>query len=400
MRLTRAKNYHLKAEAPSKSSILGHSEKRSSNRRLNETYCLLPPAFYLLALALLLTACTGQSKPSKANIDGSASADKTSKENLGIQQVEHKLVKVPSTQNSAKQGIVLPEVKPLELEGTLTISGSQVVLPISQAIAQRFIQDGYPNKIALSGIDTEVGFKQFCEEKKVDIVNAVRPINTQESAACAKSGVEPIGFPIATDAVTIVVSSQNNFVPNNLTRDELVKVFTAEKWSDVNPKWPNELIKRIVPSGAGTGGSVDLFAQAILKGNVSQLTNAPNTVFYDFAEQLHSEALINPYMVGFLEYGSYQQNRDKLRAIAIDTVDPFLPGYPITRPLYIYADAKAIRKRSEVEGFVNYYLTYVSEEVPSLGYFAVNPTVLDESKTKFLQLKGNKELLKEASQKK
>lgn len=354
---------------------------------------------FVFSLALLLTACAGQSKPSQANIDRSASADKLAKENLGIEKVERKSVKAPSMQNSAKQGIVLPEVKPLELEGKLSISGSQVVLPISQAIVERFIQDGYPNKIDLAGINTVVAFKLFCEQKKVDIINAVRPITSQESAACAKSGVEPIGFPIATDAVTIVVSSQNNFVPNSLTRDELAKVFTSQKWSDVNPKWPNELIKRIVPFGAGTGGSVDLFAKAILKGNVSQLMNAPNTVFYDFVEQLHSEALINPYMVGFLEYASYQQNRDKLRAIAIDKIDPFLPGYPITRLLYIYADAKVIRKRPEVEGFVNYYLTYVSEEVSSLGYFPVKPTVLNESKTKFLLGLGNKELLNPASQK-
>ncbi len=114
---------------------------------------------------------------------------------------------------------------------------------------------------------------------------------------------------------------------------------------------------------------------------------------------MHSEALINPYIVGFLEYGSYQQNRDKLRAIAIDKVDPFLPGYPLTRPLYIYADAKAIRKRPELEGFVNYYLTYVSEEVSILGYFPVKPTVLDESNTKFLLLFGNQHLLNKANNK-
>lgn len=207
-------------------------------------------------------------------------------------------------------------------------------------------------------------------------------------AACAKSGVEPIGFQIATDAVTIVVSSQNTFVPNSLTRDELAKVFTVQKWSDVNPKWPKELIKRIVPAGVGTGGAVDLFSQVILNGNASQLTNAPNTISYDFVEQLHSEALINPYMVGFLEYSSYQQNREKVRAISIDKVNPFLPTYPITRPLYIYADAKAIRTRPEVEGFINYYLTHVNEEVFNIGYFAVTPAVLNDSKTKFLQIKG------------
>lgn len=354
---------------------------------------------FLFSIVLLLTGCTGQLKTSKANIDNQASVNKSSQENLGIEKVERKLVKSLSTPDSTKQGIVLPEVNPLELEGTIAISGTQVILPISQAIAQRFIQDGYPSKINLAGIDTVVGFKLFCQEKKIDIVNAVRPITTQESAACAKSGIEPIGFQIATDAVTIVVSSENNFVPNTLTRDELAKVFTVQKWSDVNPKWPQELIKRIVPDGAGTGGAVDLFAQAILKGNVNQLTSAPNTIFYDFVEQLHSEALINPYMVGFLEYGSYQENRGKLRAIAIDKVDPFLPGYPLTRPLYIYADAKAIRNRPELEGFINYYLTYVGQESSTLGYLPVKSTVLDESKAKFLQVKGNKELLKSASKK-
>jgi len=340
---------------------------------------------FAIGIVLLLTACAGRSTNSQA------SADKTSKENVGIQQVDRKLVKPPSTQDSAKQGIVLPEVNPLELEGTLGISGSQVVLPISQAIAGRFIQDGYPSKIDLAGIDTGVGFKLFCDRKNVDIVNAVLPITSQELAACAKSGVEPIGFQIAIDAVTIVVSSQNSFVPNSLTRDELAKVFTVQKWSDVNPKWPKELIKRIVPAGTGTGGAVDLFSQVILNGNASQLTNAPNTISYDFVEQLHSEALINPYMVGFLEYSSYQQNREKVRAIAIDKVNPFLPTYPITRPLYIYADAKAIRTRPEVEGFINYYLTHVNEEVFNIGYFAVTPAVLNESKTKFLQVKGNQE---------
>lgn len=354
---------------------------------------------FLSGMVLLLTACAPGSKTSKANIDNQVSADNNSKENLGIQQVERKLVQPISTQNSAKQGIVLPEVKPLELEGKLTISGSDVVLPITEAIAQRFIQNGYPSQIDLSATDTQASFKLFCEQKKLDIVNAVRPITTQESATCAKSGIEPIGFTIAIDAVTIVVSSQNNFVPNTLTRDELAKVFTVEKWSDVNPKWPAEAIKRFVPSGAGIGGAADLFAQAILKGNVSQLINAPNTIFYDFTEQLESEALINPYMVGFLDYNSYQQNRDQLRAIAIDKVDPFLPGYPLTRPLYIYVDAKAIRQRPEVEGFVNYYLTYVSEEVPNLGYFTVKTTVLDDSKTKFLLLLGNQQLLNKANPK-
>jgi phosphate transport system substrate-binding protein len=56
---------------------------------------------FLLNIVLLLTACAGQSKISKANIDNKASADQASKEKLGIQKVEGKLVKSPSTQDSA-----------------------------------------------------------------------------------------------------------------------------------------------------------------------------------------------------------------------------------------------------------------------------------------------------------
>ncbi|MEG4287144.1 substrate-binding domain-containing protein [Microcoleus sp. A006_D1] len=353
-----------------------------------------------IAAVLLLTACALHSVTQKEKIVNQVSpvsADNSSKKNLGIQRVDRKLVKPPSGPDPATQGIVLPALKPLEMEGSIAISGSQVILPLSQAIAQRYIENGYPSKIDLAGIDTQVGFKLFCDRKKVDIVNAVRPISSQEAQACAKSGVEPIGFQIATDAVTIVVSSQNNFLPTNLTREQLAKIFTFEKWYDVNPKWPSEVIKRIVPAGAGTGGAVDLVVKAILKGDCKQFLNSPYTVFYDFVEQLHSEALTNPYMVGFLEYASYKQNQDQLKAIAIDGVVASSPQYPITRPLYIYADAKAIRTRPEIEGFINYYLTNVREESQNLGYLPVKQQVLEDSKAKFLQVQGNKGLSLEPS---
>jgi len=93
----------------------------------------------------------------------------------------------------------------------------------------------------------------------------------------------------------------------------------------------------------------------------------------------------------------YPRSLGKLRII--DKLDPSLSIYPITRLLYIYADAKASRKRPEVEGFVNYYLTYVNKAMYSLGYFQVKPTVANKLKIKFLQVKGNQEFLKEAMNK-
>lgn len=338
---------------------------------------------------LLLTACTQQLNT--ANVSASPGnqttnqADQTAK-NLGIQKVKRPRVELPATANPTKQGIVLPSVKPLKLSGRLRIAGSQVVFPITQAIAERFIQDGYPSKINSDSLDTATGFKLFCNQKKADIVNALRPINNQELAACAKSGLQPIGFKIGMDALTIVASSRNDFLPNSLSRGEIIKIFTLNKWSDVNPNWPKQKIKRVVPAGVGTGGGFDLFAKVILQQQTNQLINAPNTIFWDFVEQIYSEALTNPYMIGFLEYGSYKQNKDTLKVISIDGVPPSARvEYPLTRVLYIYADKNIMQQRPEVEEFINYYLTYVNEEIEAVGFFPLTQMMLNESKKQFLR---------------
>jgi len=348
---------------------------------------------YYIILLGLLTACEEElnvsppePSPESLKIINQVKNDVTNKTSSGIENVERK-----QTVNTQKTtlSIILPPVQPLDLNGNFIISGSQVVLPISRAIAQRFIDDGFPGDINLSGLTTTKGFKLLCEQGKVDIVNASRTIERDELATCYKFGREPIGFPIAKDAVTLVVSSQNKFLPKSLTKEQLRKIFTAQKWSEVNPSWPNQDIKRVFPQGPGSGGGFDLMANYLaIENGGKTLTNDPKTLFYDFVEQLHSQALINPNVLGMLEYASYRQNQDILKAIAIDNVEPSNPTYPVTRTLYIYLDAKAIKQRPELQGFLNYYFTYSNQKLGNLGFFPVSETVLNASKNKLLQMVG------------
>jgi phosphate transport system substrate-binding protein len=291
------------------------------------------------------------------------------KKNSGIEKVERK----QSANSQSTANIILPSVDPLDLRGKVIISGSQLSLPISRAIAQKFIEDGFPDQVNISGSNTTTGLKLFCEQGTIDIVNASRLLNRDELATCYKLNRQPIGFPIAQDMVTLVVSAQNTFLPDNLSKEQLRKIFTAEKWSDVDPKWPNEKIKRVFPTGPGSGGGFDQMASYLgVEDEGKKLANDPNTLFYDFVEQFEAQTLISPYVFGILEYPYYNKNQDIFKAIAINGVKPSQANYPVTRVLYIYADTNQIKNRPELQGFINYYLTYTNQVSKNLGFFPVS----------------------------
>jgi phosphate transport system substrate-binding protein len=75
---------------------------------------------------------------------------------------------------------------------TVTIDGSSTVYPITKAIAEQF-QRGEPVEVAVAvpvGISgTGGGMRKFCAGA-IDVADASRPINRDESAQCAENGIE------------------------------------------------------------------------------------------------------------------------------------------------------------------------------------------------------------------
>lgn len=211
---------------------------------------------------LLVTSCSHSSRD-LASENFSMSSDSTDKitmktdESQGIQRVSAPLSGKQKAKTISNYEVQLPKVIPLELEGNLSISGSNTVFPLSKIIAERFIEEGFPGEVKVTSTVNNQGFKLFCHEGKLDIVNASRPISEAEKSACQNIGREPLGFQIAVDGITIVTSTQNKFLPTSINKSELIRLFTAESWSEVNLKWPNLEIKRQLPSGV----ALDIFAK-------------------------------------------------------------------------------------------------------------------------------------------
>ena len=159
----------------------------------------------------------------------------------------------------------LPMVDPLEVTGDIVTAGSSTVFPLSEAMAERFIDEGYSGQITVDSIGSGAGFERFCEAGETDISNASRAIKDSEIEQCAAIDRTPIEFRVGTDAIAVTVNPENDWLSGGVTMEELAYIFSSDytNWSDVNPEWPDEPIQRFAP---GTdSGTFDFFIEEVME---------------------------------------------------------------------------------------------------------------------------------------
>jgi phosphate transport system substrate-binding protein len=259
-------------------------------------------------------------------------------------------------------------------------------------MAERFQDEGYAGNITIDSIGSGAGFERFCVAGETDISNASRGIKDSEVESCRSIGREPIEFRVGTDALAVVVSQENDFVAN-ATLADLALIFSssAEKWSDVNPDWPDEEILRFIP---GTdSGTFDFFVEEVFDEDEEPILSAANTQLSEDDNVLVQGVLGSPYAVGFFGYAYYAENADVLRTLSIEDVEPTAQtvdsaSYPLARPLFIYSTADIMASKPQVAAFINFYLSYVDEEVVDVGYFPASTDALNLARQSWLDASG------------
>ena len=87
--------------------------------------------------------------------------------------------------------------------GSIAVSGSSTVQPISQKVAEQFKDQNAGFDFTVEGPGTGDGFAQFCAGE-LDIADASRPISEEETAACADAGVEYQELKVAIDGIAVM----------------------------------------------------------------------------------------------------------------------------------------------------------------------------------------------------
>jgi phosphate binding protein len=294
-------------------------------------------------------------------------------------------------QPSAGSEVMLPEVDPLAVTGDIVTAGSSTVFPLSERMAERFQDEGYPGNITIDSIGSGAGFERFCVAGETDISNASRGIKDSEVESCQSIGREPIEFRVGTDAVAVTVSQENDFV-SDVTMEELALIFgPAETWADVRSEWPAEAILRYIP---GTdSGTFDFFVEEVFDEDEEPILSASNTQLSEDDNILVQGVIGSPYAVGFFGYAYYNENQDVLRVLSLEGVEPTLETvdsaeYALARPLFIYSDPTIMQSKAQVSDFINFYLTFVNEEIFDVGYFPASDAAISESKNAWLAAMG------------
>ena len=272
---------------------------------------------------------------------------------------------------------------PEAVSGDIVSAGSSTVFPLSERMKQRFEEEGFSGNLTIDSIGSGAGFERFCVTGETDIANASRKIKDSEVESCKGIDRDPIEFQVGIDALAVAVSAQNDFA-TDITLEELALMFsTAARWSDVRPEWPAEPIQRFSP---GTdSGTFDYFVEAVMApangddaaAGEAAILNASNIQLSEDDNVLVQGVLGSPYAIGYFGYAYYQENRDTLKALSIDSIAPTEDTaesgeYPISRPLFIYTTPEIMKEKPQVAAFIYFYVANVSAEILDVGYFPVS----------------------------
>ncbi|HBE19566.1 MAG TPA: phosphate-binding protein [Cyanobacteria bacterium UBA11149] len=307
------------------------------------------------------------------------------------------------------------------LSGEVKIDGSSSLFILSEIIGEAFHKANSGVKVTLNSSNTTEGFKKLCAGE-IDISNASRPIKPEEIELCKKNNIEFIELPVSADGIVVAINSQNKAVAPNpqaktvavnpqdktvvtapqntavecLKLEELKKIWDSSSegniktWDRINPKFTKQPITLFAPDK--DSGTYSFFSKAILGGEGKIRT--------DYTSSQDDNVLVlnvaaNQNAMGFFSYPYYETNKDKLKAVGIDSgkgcvkpsPDTINDGtyQPLSRPEFIYVQKESV-SRPEVKGFVEFILTRNSQKFfLEFGYIPLPEELTKEAQQRFAE---------------
>ena len=272
--------------------------------------------------------------------------------------------------------------------GVITADGSSTVGPFVTRAAEDFrAAENVDVTVGISG--TGGGFERFCAGE-TDLANASRPIDEEEQALCTDAGIEYIEFRVATDALTNVVNTENDWA-TCLTVEQLNTIWgpdsNVSNWNQVDPSFPDVPLKLY---GAGTdSGTFDYFTD-VINGEEGasrtdyQATEDDNVTVQGVAGDRGA--------LGYFGFSYFEENQDRLKALEVDggsgCVAPSSQTAqdgtyaPLSRPLFVYVKRSAFDENEDVRNFIAFMFDNNTSIAEAAQFVPLSEEQLAEEQTK------------------
>ena len=282
-----------------------------------------------------------------------------------------------------------------EVSGSVKVDGSSTVAPLTTAAAEFFKEEQPGVNVTVGTSGTGGGFEKFCAGE-TDISDASRPIDdADEVPICEEAGIEYAEIPVANDALTVVVSAENDWV-DCLTTEQLKAIWEPKSkvnsWKDVDPSFPDEKLELF---GPGTdSGTFDYFTDVI--------NGEEGASREDYSPSEDDNVIVQGVSgstggLGYFGYTYYEENSDTLKALEIDSGDGCVAPSaetaqdgtytPLSRPLFIYP-SKAAAEKPEVKAFLEFYLENDAQIAEAAQFIPLNDEQKSEAQSAYDSLVG------------
>ncbi len=319
-----------------------------------------------------------------------AAADKAAAEKTAAEAAaKAAAVKVAADKAAATKAAADAAAKELaKLTGTIRIDGSSTVYPISQAVAEEFMNK-FPNVNVTVGLSGSSNGIKAIINAEADIANSSRLMKDTELQSVKDKGDEAIKMPVAYDGITVVIHP-TNYWAKQMTVEELKKIWnkgsTIKKWSEIRPEWPDFPITLYGPGTAS--GTFEYFTEAI-NGKAKESRS-------DYTASEDDNVLVqgisgDKFALGYFGFSYYEENMSKLKAVSIKTtadakaVAPTKETIgngtykPLSREIFIYP-LKSKLAKPEVKEFIKFYMSKEGQAlVEEVGYVHLGQSQYDQN---------------------
>jgi phosphate transport system substrate-binding protein len=300
-----------------------------------------------------------------------------------------------------------------DVSGSIFVSGSSTVEPISIAAGNAFADANPGVAITVEGPGTGDGFAKFCNGE-TDISDASRAISEEEIANCEAAGIEFIELQVAVDGLSVITSAENdaveclsfvdlyallgpdatgvnNWADASATADEIAA--TVTDLGAVNTPYPDASLAVTAPGEES--GTFDSFVEIVIESVGEELGVEDANVRPDYTASPNDNVIIegiaaNPTSLGWVGFAFVEENLDVVKPLQIDggegcieaTPETIASGeFPIARPLFIYVSVPALEANAALESFVDFYVgealtTLVGTEEGQVPYVPLNEELL------------------------
>ena len=293
-----------------------------------------------------------------------------------------------STADDGAQQAPADEAPAGSVSGSVTISGSSTVEPISVRVAELFENVQPDVAVTVDGPGTGDGFKLFCEGE-TDISDASRQIKDSEAEACTANGIEFVELRVGIDGIAVMTGEGNSV--ECVSFNDIYGLVGPEStgfgsWSDAGSLGleTSDLpdVDLDIYGPGEESGTFDSFIEIVLE-DIADERGQDATTRPDYNANADDNVIIQGIQSSDTSFGwvgfAFAAHASGVKLLDVDggggcvgaNADTIASGeYPVSRSLYIYVNKAKAEANPALVAYVDYYMSDdgLGTAVSDVGY--------------------------------